>query len=179
MQKEASHGSDDPEISAQTQTAVGTMPQPVNTGRKQAGRFQKGKSGNPAGKPRGARHRTTVLAEKLMANDITAIVQQVIASAKGGDTAAARMVLDRIVPPTRSRPVQFKLPTLTTAADLVAALGAILAAVAAGELTPDEGASVAVLIESKRKAIEIVDLETRVSALEKQKEAPRGHQAAH
>jgi hypothetical protein len=47
---------------------------------------------------------------------------------------------------SRSRPVQ--LSAVATAADLVAALGAILAAVAAGELTPDEGSAVAGLIES-------------------------------
>lgn len=90
-----------------------------------------------------------------------------------------RLILDRIVPSCRSRPAVQTSNPHTIAADLVGALGAILAAVAAGELTPDEGASVAALIESKRKAIEIVELETRVSALVKQKGAPHGHQAAY
>jgi hypothetical protein len=100
---------------------------------------------------------------------VEGIVAQVVEKAKGGDMTAARLILDRIVPARRGRPVQFALPVVITTADLVAALGAILAAVASGELTPDEGAAVAGLIESKRKAIEIVELEARVAALEKQK----------
>jgi hypothetical protein len=131
--------------------------------------FVAGKSGNPRGKAHGTRHNITVLAERLMGNDVKVVVAQVVEKAKGGDMTAARLILDRIVPARRGRPVQFTLPVVVTTADLVAALGAILAAVAAGELTPDEGAAVAGLIESKRKAIEIVELEARVAALEKQK----------
>jgi hypothetical protein len=86
-----------------------------------------------------------------------------------GEMAAARLILDRIVPARRGRPVQFTLPVVVTTADLVAALGSILAAVASGESTPDEGATVAGLIETKRKAIEIIELEARIAALEKQK----------
>ena len=42
------------------------MAKPENSERKQGGRFQPGQSGNPAGKPKGARHKTTLLAEKLI-----------------------------------------------------------------------------------------------------------------
>ena len=150
------------------------MADPAKAGQKQAGRFQKGQSGNPAGKPKGSRHRATILAEKLMEDDAKEVVEQVINKAKTGDMAAARLILDRIAPCRRSRPVQFTLPTLSSAVDLVAAVGSILGAVAAGELTPDEGQSVAALIESKRKAIETADLETRLSALEKKGQAD-GH----
>jgi hypothetical protein len=73
------------------------------------------------------------------------------------------------VPARRGRPVRFDLPAVTTAADLISALGAVLAAVAAGELTPEEGQAVAALVEAKRRAIEITELEGRVAALEKQK----------
>lgn len=38
---------------------------PENTGKIQVkGRFSKGQSGNPAGKPKGARHQSTLLAER-------------------------------------------------------------------------------------------------------------------
>ena len=41
---------------------------PVNTGQiQEKGRFPKGKSGNPSGKPKGARHRSSLLAEQLFA----------------------------------------------------------------------------------------------------------------
>ncbi|MFZ3328176.1 MAG: DUF5681 domain-containing protein [Methylocella sp.] len=37
--------------------------------------FQKGQSGNPAGKQRGARHKTTLLAERLMQDDAERVVK--------------------------------------------------------------------------------------------------------
>jgi hypothetical protein len=146
--------------------AAGIQPRRRRAGGKP---FERGRSGNPAGKARGTRHHITVLAERLMGGDVKAVVTKVVEAAKGGDMTAARLILDRIVPARRGRPVTFTLPVVATTADLVAALGAILAAVATGELTPDEGAAVAGLIESKRKAIEIVDLEARVAALEGRK----------
>ena len=36
----------------------------------------------------------------------------------------------------------------------------------AGDITPDEGQAVASILEAKRKAIETVDLEARLSAVE-------------
>jgi hypothetical protein len=56
--------------------------------------------GNP-GKPKAARHQTTIAAEKLMQGDSEAIVRAVIDAAKGGDMTAARIVLDRIARATR------------------------------------------------------------------------------
>ena len=50
-------------------------------------RFQKGESGNPAGKPRGARHKTTLMAERLMQDDVEKIVSAVLTAARNGDSA--------------------------------------------------------------------------------------------
>src|SRR5262245_56236506 len=84
--------------------------------------FTKGRSGNPAGKPRGARHRVTMLAEKLMQDDTEAVVRAVVEAAKGGDMVAARLILDRIAPARKGCPISFSLPTIETAADLTSAL---------------------------------------------------------
>jgi hypothetical protein len=120
--------------------------------------------GNP-GRPKGARHRSTVLAEKLMADDVEGIVAAVVKAAKNGDMQAARIILDRLAPIRRGRPVQFDLPAGTDAAGVSAAF-AVLKAVAGGELTPEEGASVTTLLEARRRAIETVELEARIAALE-------------
>jgi hypothetical protein len=107
-----------------------------------------------------------VFAEKLMQADLGDVVQTVIAAAKDGDMSAARLVLDRVLPPRKGGSVRFALPPVSTAADVVAALGAILAAVSRGELTPDEGGMITGLLETKRKAIETFELEGRIAALE-------------
>jgi hypothetical protein len=83
-----------------------------------------------------------------------------------GDPRSADLVLSRVWPQRKGRAVIFDLPPIITAADLSAALGIIAASVASGELTPEEGQSVAAVLEIRRRAIELVELETRVAALE-------------
>ena len=58
------------------------------------------------------------------------------------------------------------LPAIEKPADLVAALGAVASAVACGAITPDEGQAVAAVLETKRRAIETVDILARLDALE-------------
>ena len=41
----------------------------------QGGRFQKGQSGNPQGKPKGARNATTILAQNLLDGEAEALVK--------------------------------------------------------------------------------------------------------
>jgi len=137
-----------------------------NSAGKQRGGFRPGHSGNPAGKPPGTRHRVTVLAEKLMADDAESVVRAVIGAAQSGDMTAARLILDRIAPLRKGRPVPLPLPTVETAADVMAALGVTVAAMADGEISPDEAAVVAGVLEIKRRAIETVEIERRIAALE-------------
>lgn len=113
-------------------------PDPDNAGRMQGGQFVPGCSGNPAGMKLGTRHRATRLAEKLMADDIEAIVTAVVAAAKEGDMTAARLVLERIAPPCRGRRVRLGLPPIAGAADLMRALAAISDAMARGVLSAEE-----------------------------------------
>ena len=108
--------------------------------------FQKGQSGNPAGKPRGARHKTTLMAERLMQDDAEKIVNAVIAAARNGDMMAAKIILDRIAPVRRSH--SFDLPKIECPDDEVAARAAILSAVADGSLTPGEAVGISQLIEA-------------------------------
>lgn len=128
--------------------------------------FKKGESGNRAGKPKGARHKTTLLAEKLMQDDAKAIVAAVLTAARDGDMTAARIVLDRIAPARRDNPVQFDLPKIESAADAAKAMGAILGAVAKGELTPTEADGVTRIVEGFVKALEASEFEMRLRALE-------------
>src|SRR2546430_17410888 len=95
--------------------------------------FQKGQSGNPARPAKGTRHKITMLAEKLLEDDRDDIVRAVIAAAKGGDSTAMRLCIERLIPVRKGRPAMFDLPPVKTAADIAGAGGAPARARAAGE----------------------------------------------
>src|SRR5260370_38889426 len=80
-----------------------------NSGSKQAGRFEKGRSGNPAGKPPGARNRATLASEALLDGEAEELTRNAIERAKQGDTVARRLCLDRILPPRKHRAVSLSL----------------------------------------------------------------------
>jgi hypothetical protein len=128
--------------------------------------FKKGQSGNPAGPAKGTRHKITMLAEKLLEDDRDDIVRAVIAAAKGGDSTAMRLCIERLIPVRKGRPVVFDLPPVKTAADIAGAVGELARAMAAGELTTDEASSAASVIEMHRRAIEMTEIELRLQRLE-------------
>lgn len=131
-------------------------------GRKTDGTFTQG---NP-GKPRGARHRATQAALALIDGEGEALTRKAIDMALAGDTVALRLCLERLAPPRKDAPVRFDLPPMQGAENAAAAMGAILASVASGELTPSEATGIAGLVEAYRKALETTELETRIKALE-------------
>jgi len=121
--------------------------------------------GNP-GKPKGTRHKATQAALALLDGEAEALTRQAVTLALGGDTTALRLCLERITPPRRDAPVTFDLPPMETARDAAKAAGAVLGAVAEGELTPGEGAALMALVEGFRRTLETTELEARLAALE-------------
>jgi hypothetical protein len=128
-----------------------------------------GQSGNPAGKKPGTRNRATAIAEAVLEKDVEAIAKVVTKAAKGGDLQAARLVLERLVPPRRERPLSIDLPDVTTTADVAKAQAAILAHVGAGDILPSEATALSAIVEQRRKALESEELERRIAALEGKK----------
>src|SRR5262249_20869428 len=128
--------------------------------------FQKGESGNPTGRPRGSRNRATLLMENLLADDAEAIGRKAIAMAKQGDMAAIILCMDRLAPARKGEPGAFDLPPLGKAPGRVAAAATIVAAVAAGELTPSEAAELAKVIDVYVRAIETKAFDERLTKLE-------------
>jgi len=129
--------------------------------------FQSGQSGNPAGRPKGARGRATILAEGLFEGEAQDIIRAAIDLAKSGDVSAIRVCLDRIAPRRRDRAIAFDLAPLHTAADAAAALSAITAAVSAGDLTPSEAADLVKLVDGFTRTLEATVFEERVARLER------------
>lgn len=130
--------------------------------------WKKGTSGNPRGRPKGSRNQATLLAIAAMEGELKDVVRVVIDAAKGGDMAAARLVVDKLIPAVRERALSIDLPAVATADDCATAQAKVLAAVAAGDLLPSEGEALAGLIEQQRRSLETSDLAERLAAIEEQ-----------
>ena len=139
---------------------------PENTDKMQGTRFAPGQSGNPAGKPKGARNKTTLAIEALLEGEADALARKAIEMAKDGDGPALRMCLDRLAPPRKDAPVCFDLPPIKSVADAVEASSALLSAVAGGDVTPDEAARIMSLLTSHKVLVETGEFERRLEALE-------------
>ena len=128
--------------------------------------FQKGQSGNPGGRPRGSRNRMTILMQGLLAGRTEAIGQKLLELAENGDIAAIRICMDRLAPAGREEPVDVGLPPIEKPADSVAAAQAIVAAVAAGDLTATEAAGLAKVVDIYVRAVETKGFDERLTKLE-------------
>jgi hypothetical protein len=122
-------------------------------------------SGNP-GRPRGARHKITQAIEAMLEGQHEALTQAAIDKALEGDVTALRLCLDRIAPARKDAPVSFALPEIETAEDAAKAARAILKAIAEGDVTPLEAATVMAVIEQFRRTLETTEIERRIVALE-------------
>lgn len=68
-------------------------------------KFTKGMSGNPRGRPKGSKNKSTILREamenktdRMLSREVPKVLKVVIAAAIKGDMSAAKMILDRAVP---------------------------------------------------------------------------------
>jgi hypothetical protein len=125
-------------------------------------------SGN-AGKPKGARHKVTLAVEAMLEGQQEALTKAAIDKALEGDVTALRLCIDRIAPARKDAPVSFDLPDIETADDAANAARAILKAVAEGDITPIEAATVMGVIDQFRRTLETTEIESRIAILEAKK----------
>jgi hypothetical protein len=128
--------------------------------------FEPGQSGNPNGRPKGARNRVTRAIEALIDGQAEAIAAKAVEKALQGDSPMQRALLNTLVPPRRERMVEVELPKIESAADARKASSAVIAACAAGELSPREASEIMGLISAHMGTIEVAELEARVDGLE-------------
>jgi hypothetical protein len=141
-----------------------------NGERRADGRFAPGVSGNPSGRPKGARNKTTMAVEALLDGEAEVLTRKIMHKALDGDTAALQFCVARLLAPRRDRPVEVDLPDIASADDAVKAARAILAACAAGILSPREASDVIGVIDQVRK-LELGDFEERLTRLERSQQA--------
>jgi hypothetical protein len=108
-----------------------------------------------------------------MEGEADAVVRAVVEKARGGDMTAAKIIVDRLIPLRKGRPVQLALPAVRAAGDLLAAQSTLIQALAEGEVTAEEAAAVSSVLEGQRKMIETEELATRLQRLEKRMGAGR------
>jgi len=128
--------------------------------------FQKGQSGNPAGRPAGSRSAATRLAEAMLADAAPEITRTTLQRAYAGSDSLLKAAFQKVTP-ARPRTVAVPLPEIATVADLVPALAAVTRAVADGEITPYEAGELARLIETTVRVGELADFDRRLAALER------------
>ena len=147
---------------------IPAMAKPEKRGRQQVDtRFKPGQSGNPSGRPKGARHRTTVAIEALLEGEGEALTRKAIELAKAGDMQALRLCMDRLAPPRRDSLVVFDLPEMKTVGDAVLAMGALVKAVADGDLTPREAAELSKIVANYAETARVCETEQRLAEVER------------
>ena len=124
--------------------------------------WKPGQSGNPAGRKPGSGEVANLRAS--IAQHVPAIVERLTDAALAGDVGAARLLMERVIPPLKAaeQAVPLSLPT----GSLTDQGRTILAAVAAGELAPTQGAGLLASLWTLGKLIEVDELERRIAALE-------------
>lgn len=131
-------------------------------------RWKPGQSGNPAGRRCGTGKVQALRTQIELL--VPEIIQKMAQKALGGDVGAARLLLERAIPPLKpSEPLQgFEMPQGGVAAQAKA----ILAQGASGGLSVGQVAHLVGALSSLGRLIEVEELERRIEALEDRHEAP-------
>ena len=123
--------------------------------------FVKGQSGNPAGR------KPKTDAEKALRERIRsaapAVIDALIAAAKGGDVAAGRAILSFVLPTWRP---QERSVSIDLGDDLSGAVKGLVDALRGGELAPAAIGAVSSVIATMSRVSETAELEKRIIDLE-------------
>ena len=129
---------------------------------KRPGRWKAGESGNPAGRKPGSGEVAEMRA--AMAMHVPAVLTVLVQRAMAGDIGATRLLLERTIAPLKASEEMARLAL--TDGTLTEQGRAVLAAVAAGELSPGQGAALLASLGALAKLTEADELERRIAALE-------------
>lgn len=132
--------------------------------RRTGGKFNKGCSGNPAGRPKGITDKRVHLRE-LLEPSKEKLVNKAVSLALRGDTAALRLCLERLIPAYRPTNEHIKTP-MPDRDNLTVQAKEIFSRVLKGELSSDEGQRLIEILIARIKIQETTELEQRLNVLE-------------
>lgn len=127
-------------------------------------KFKAGISGNPKGRPKNKTPAT--LLRKSIVDDMPEIILTLIKQAKEGDTAAAKILLDRCCPALKPQAMAINLPVNGSLAEQG---NEIIRATLSGNIPPDVGAQLITALSNQGRLVEIDQLTQRIEALELKK----------
>jgi hypothetical protein len=108
-----------------------------------------------------------------LAKDLPDILKKVVESAKGGDIAAARTILERVLPPLKAIEVPVYVPR--SDGSLTEQGRVILDAMARGMIAPGNAAQLLGALASQGKIMEVDEFARRLGELETRLGVPNGH----
>lgn len=111
----------------------------MTAAKKERGRWKAGESGNPKGRKPGTGGVTRL--RESIAQHLPEIITQLVEKAKAGDTQAARLLLERALPPMKPIEQPVALASLPSGENITAQGEAIVQAVATGAIAPSQGAA--------------------------------------
>lgn len=125
-------------------------------------RWKKGQSGNPAGRKAGSGEVAKL--RSAITGEVPEILKALIRTAKTGDVQAARLLLERVLPPLRAieEPVVMEL----VGQSLADQGRAVLAEAAAGRINTGQASAMLASLGTLAKIVESDELLRRVEALE-------------
>src|SRR3954464_7452351 len=107
--------------------------------------------------------------DTLAAESIEAVFQAVLTAAtQDGDMAAAKLLIDRVIPSRRGAPVSFHIQPLKTPEDCALAYADLLDDVGAGRLTPDEAQTISAIVAKRAELFPSIELASEIDALKAQ-----------
>lgn len=107
-----------------------------NSQNRPGGRFVKGQSGNPAGRPRGAINTLTRTMQARLAERAPEILDRAIGLAAAGNIAALKLMVARLLPEAKEPFPMLDLPPVNGMEDLPAFADALLDAIRSGDISP-------------------------------------------
>lgn len=109
----------------------------------------------------------------MIDGEVEEIIRGLIDRAKNGDFRAQKLLLERMLPPLRSRAPTIGLPLIETPSEIVTAYSVVWAAVREGQLTLEDAERLVRLLEAKQKAIETSELAAEVERIKEHLELVR------